>query len=365
MRETDKIPASRNLLARLHRAHTFCRKYGAGEFINRRILDRITRFLWQTKIFWTPRRLCTGLDSIRIDRPIFWAGLQGGGATILSRMLRRHPDVVNACGNCHFWAGPDEMQVLPKFKTLPEMWTLRSPGYGNMLGTEENHPVFGLERSWIYATDELLGRYRADESDWSKEIQEALTDAIKMCIRAYAVTAQPRFSDKSQSYALKIPLLRTCLPGVQFIVVLRNPYAICWRQATKNPDTKFRWWSRKPGQKEIFSLCVQHYRNTFNTVLEDLDSENDSVAIRYEDAVTNPEENMRKICNFCELEFMPHMLPAPDQSIPLGSTDRSKWYPIRTDINSQYLSEIPGWACDEVEKECGHIAERFGYERPR
>jgi len=57
-----------------------------------------------------PRRLIHTRYGQSIDRPIFLLGVQGGGLTLVARMLRRHPYAVSVTGNSTYWAGPDEMQ---------------------------------------------------------------------------------------------------------------------------------------------------------------------------------------------------------------------------------------------------------------
>lgn len=43
------------------------------------------------------------------SKPVFLLGNQGGGLTIISRILRRIPNVVSSTGNSNYWSGADEM----------------------------------------------------------------------------------------------------------------------------------------------------------------------------------------------------------------------------------------------------------------
>lgn len=45
-----------------------------------------------------------------INSPIFLLGVQGGGLSLVSRMLRRNDKVVSVTGDSNYWTGADEMQ---------------------------------------------------------------------------------------------------------------------------------------------------------------------------------------------------------------------------------------------------------------
>lgn len=109
----------------------------------KRLLDMAARAYWSGQYHWHPKLLWKRHAAVTIDRPIFILGTQGGGLTLISRILRRHPTVVSFRGNCHCWAGPDEMlfhlrQFLPPSLALPG------------------------ELDWAYATDQLLPQHRLD-----------------------------------------------------------------------------------------------------------------------------------------------------------------------------------------------------------
>lgn len=98
---------------------------------------------------------------------------------------------------------------------LSDDFALRSPRYQSptfktyLTGDEEDHPVFGLERDWVYACEHFLDRYRKTEDDWTPEKETRLRRAIKESIRAYAGDMESaRFLDMSQFFSLKVPLIR-------------------------------------------------------------------------------------------------------------------------------------------------------------
>ena len=62
---------------------------------------------------------------------------------------------------------------------------------------------------------------------------------MKESISAYAPdTGQARFLDMSQTFSLKVPLLRRIFPDARFIFQTRNPYSVCLRAAQ---DFRYSW----------------------------------------------------------------------------------------------------------------------------
>jgi hypothetical protein len=326
---------------------------------------------WEYKPWWTPWRLTTSLDEIEIDRPIFILGVQGGGLTLLTRMLHRNPNVVTIGGGRTYWVGNNEMDK-HYIGRLPDDFALRSPRYQSptfkthLTGDEEDHPVFGLERDWVYACEHFLDRYRKTEDDWTPEKETRLRRAIKESIRAYASDVETaRFLDMSQTFSLKVPLLRKIFPDACFVVQSRNPYAVCVRAAK---DFRYEWVRELEATDETRRLKLQlvseHWRNTFACATEDLEDEDHAVFVRYEDLAANPEEELRRIAEAIDLTYDPDMIPREHHRFPLGAKEQHKWYPLRTDTNQKYLDKLDASTASVIEETVGEIAEPLGYRPP-
>ena len=149
-----------------------------------KLLHRGANVYWEYKPLWTPRRLTTSLEDIPIDRPIFIVGVQGAGLTLLTRMLHRNERVVTIGGGRTFWTGLNEMDK-HCIRELPDELTLSSPGFqaptfkDHISRCGEDHDVFGRERSWVYANDEMVGQYRKTERDWNSGIESTMKKRIK------------------------------------------------------------------------------------------------------------------------------------------------------------------------------------------
>lgn len=302
-------------------------------------------------------RFWNDFEDIEIDRPIFFLGTHGGGLTLVSRMLRRNKDVVSVSGNCNYWSGADEMQVV----------------YGPILPFEfsgikhkvPSHPKFKNHTSWLYATDELISYYRKTKKDVTPELEKTFRKMIRWSIKRNAIDKNnARFTDKSQVYTVKVSflnkILKDCDP--KFILVTRNPYVVCYRAPEKAGGMKkirdeFSF-------KGLVELAAQHWSNSMKYALEDKFKVDNFLTVKFEDVLREPEKNMKKICDFTELDFNEDMLPQPEHEIPFGSRYYKKWHPLRPGVNRKYLKRIKRKHIEVIDRYCKDYAELFGYEKP-
>jgi hypothetical protein len=309
------------------------------------------RNLWRIH----PRPFIEHADTISIRHPIFLLGTQGGGLTLLSRMLHRHPDAVYVTGNSSYWAGPDEMQNVMGSFLPPELAGLRH---------KAPSPTRFPKRDDLYAIDELLPLYRKTAADATPEMGERFKQAIRLAILTHARDRRrARFVDKSQIFTVRLSLVNHLLEGCRphFVLVTRNPYAMCYRAAT----AVTRLSQLELPLDDKLHLAAQHWANSFQSALEDAPEVNALMTLRFEDLLNEPEKWLQKTCSFARLEYHPNMLPAPDQRIPLGSTGSSrgdhKWHPLRTDVNHRYLGKLEPWMIEIMDSRVRELAGRWGY----
>lgn len=316
---------------------------------------RMYGWMLQPSVWWwlrvkAPERI--------IDRPIFVLGTQGGGLTLLTRMLRRHGGVVSGAGGPAYWTAADEIQNI----------------YGPALPADlagarwkaPPHPHLPPRRSWTYGTRELIPAYRRTRADLAPEVGEALRRAIATSLHRHAPTDPgARFLDKSQTYMLRVGMiaaaLRDCDP--RFILMPREPYVSVRRAATGKARDMADLKGSTSYQERI-TLCAEHYGNCIRAVFEDCDAAGLPLhLVRFEDLLVRPEAHLREICAFLELEFRNDMLPAAHHSLPYGSRFRDRWYPIKSDVNAPYEEEIDRTTIAAVNLHCGDVLERLGYRR--
>ena len=332
----------------------------------KRLVQVAVNSYWEYKPLWTPRRLTTSLDEIEVDRPIFVLGVQGGGLTLLTRMIHRNDDVVTIGGGRAYWVGNNEMDK-QYVGELPEDFTLRSPKFQSptfkthMRGDEYEHPIFGAERNWVYACNDLLGAYRKTEDDWTADKEARFKEAIKESIRAYVSDpTDARFVDMSQTFSLKVPLLRRMFPEARFVIQLRDPYATCIKEAQDHSYD----WRRTVSMERKLRIFSTHWRNTYTHAIEDTEDLDHRIIVRYEDLVRDPEKVLRKVLDTIDIDYDPDMIPRAHHRLPLGSSEHHKWYPVRTGANEKHLDELDGGTASVIQNTVDDVARKFGYQSP-
>lgn len=314
-------------------------------------------FYWKRNN-WVFSHASYKLDDRKIISPIFLIGNQGGGLTLLSRMLRRNNSVVSVTGNSKYWAGASEMQNVYELILPRELSGIRIKA--------PKHKKLTPPRSWSYACNDLINLYRKTEADANKKLSKEFKRIIALSIKRHGGKIdRPRFIDKSQSYSVKVSfineLLKDCNP--YFIHVTRNPYATIYRAASGKAGDMKRY-SKYMNLDERFEICLQHWYNTANCIEEDKYKINNYLRIKFEDILLNPNYILKNICEFINLKFSKDMIPQQHHKLPLGTTYKERWYPLRVDVNDQYLNKIPKQYVDRIFNKCGRYAEMYGYSRP-
>jgi hypothetical protein len=303
-------------------------------------------------------RLKNGLPDpcVEIDRPIFLLGLQGGGLTLLSRMLRRHPSTVSAAGDHTYWTSADEIQNVFGMLLPAELTGLRYKA--------PPHAVLKPPRSWTYATDEILPMYRQTESDATPELKRAIELVLRYCIGRFGHERSGRFVDKSQVFTVRLGLLYSLLKEYdpRFVLLSRNPYVSVYRAASgKAGDMRRLRRTLNYGQRIVY--CAQHYHNSMAAVLEDSNRLCIPLhVVQFEQLIARPEAELARVCEFLGLSFEAEMLPTAHQRMPWGSRFQDRWYPVKSDINRSYEERIDRLVLDAVNARSVDIIRRLGYE---
>ncbi|MFQ6673554.1 MAG: sulfotransferase [Fidelibacterota bacterium] len=322
------------------------------------LMNRIWYLYKRNNWMVDPSRFFTSHNDVAIDRPIFLLGNQGGGLTLVSRMLRRNRSAVSATGNHRYWAGADELQNV--------MGPLLPAELSGIKYKAPPHPVQAPPRSWSYACDELIDAYRKTDADYTPELESKFRQILRYVIGRFGLENRVRFVDKSQVFTVRLSfihrLLQDCRP--KFVLITRNPYVQCPRAASgKAGDMKkyqaFLSWN------ERLTLCAQHWANSMGALLEDRERLAIEVLIlKFEEILDSPEENLRRLCEFVELEFTNDMIPQPHHVMPLGTQRRDRWYPLRRGVNERYRDLVTDEDIEIVQKLCGRRAGELGYRFP-
>jgi len=339
------------------------REHGPA-WVGRKTLGVVRRERMRLRYRFNLRRLLHPVDRVDIDRPVFLLGTQGGGGTLVTRCLLRHPRAVYASGNSDYWAAPNEIHNCPHLVDVPEPLVHRTFHFGTVHDRMEHHPRHGYQRSWLYATDEFLPRYRKTADDVDEATTLAFRRVLQKIVLAYAHDPRDcRLIDQSQLYTIQLPYLARMLEGCnpRFILVARNPYAACARAVSKE-YTAARGGYLEDDRAARISCAVEHWSNSYRLALE-ASSDLPMHLVRYEDFLEDPERIVREMCEFAELRFTPAQVPAAGQRVPEGSVEPEKWFPLKQGENVRYLEALEPDLVNALHARAGDLIERLGYER--
>ena len=247
---------------------------------------------WRRRDRWRRSilRHLPSVDRIPLDRPIFVLGMQGGGTTLVSRCILRHPSVVSMSGGSDYWVATDELGfVRNRMRRLPS--TLWSSAHRADL----DHPLVGTEHASVYASSLLLAQYRNTADDATPADAARFERILKEHLAVYAHDAQTaRFLDKTHTYTLKIPYIDRLLDGHEpfFLLVVRSPYTMVFRAVRRKPPA---WRHEVPYEKQL-RLVAQHWTNSTRLALEDGPATGRFLALRFEDFLEKPEDVIRAVC---------------------------------------------------------------------
>ena len=149
---------------------------------------------------------------------------------------------------------------------------------------------------------ELHGRdaqYPAILASLSAEELRALGDRYLSGTRAYRTTDRPRFIDKMPNNFRNIGLIHLMLPNAKIIDVRREPMACC-----------FANFKQLFAEGQLFTYGLDDIARYYRTYLELMSHwarvvPGRVLRVHYEDVVQDLEGNVRRVLEFCGLEFEP------------------------------------------------------------
>jgi Sulfotransferase family len=319
----------------------------------RTIAVRVERLRRRDRWRYSPRRRLRSVDRIELDRPIFMLGLQGGGTTLVTRCLLRHPCAVSASGDCSYWVATNELGFIRN-----RMAVLPASLWGSSHRADLNHPVFGTEHASVWACDELLPAYRRGAGEATAADSERFKRVLREHIAVYARDEHAaRFVDKTHTNTVKIPYIEALLDGCDplYVLVVRDPYALCPVAIRRKPPS----WRTVPPFEQQVAVAAEHWHNAMRLALDDGERTGRFLAVRFEDFLRDPETVVRAIGAKVGLAYQPALVPRRGDRLPFATlpTD-TKWYPLRT--ASPHARPTPE-AIEIIDARCGVLARRLGY----
>ncbi len=112
--------------------------------------------------------------------------------------------------------------------------------------------------------------------------------------RELAASGKPWIVDKTPNNVFIVDRLKECWPDARFIHLLRHPASIARSRKEMNPDADD---DKNVDLIRRYCESLERARQTY-----------EGVTVRYEDLTTNPEAEMRRVCEHLGIAFEPTML---------------------------------------------------------
>ncbi len=234
---------------------------------------------------------------------LFIVGYWNSGTTLLTDVLRKHPDL-----------------VLKKGRFLPNLEERTIQKLFDKIGT----PFFDFGD---YSDVILNGFTNYRTPQWSAEQSATFR---KMFDRHFSVAAEKQL-------LLKNPWLffykewidkQFSRDNIKKIVILRNGYS----QAVSKD-----YWMRGelPPERQLTARSI-FWRNAMELYFETWFTDPQCLTLRYENLCTHPEETIRSICSFLAIPFEPLQSKLPDAFV----NRMTKWNQLEPALQQQVFQEI-------------------------
>lgn len=185
--------------------------------------------------------------------------------------------------------------------------------------------------------------------------------AVRRVLGLYAEhQGKPRYADKTPGHVLRIGLLGELFPEARFVHVIRDGRSswLGYRERGFGPqtlaDAAFNWKGRVlRGRRAGKALGEGRYRE-----------------VRYEDLVERPEETLRPLCAFLDLEYEPNMLQFHERAdtvlAGMGGSGRTAFENVARPLTQglrDWRGELAPEDLELFDAIAGDLLADLGYER--
>lgn len=212
---------------------------------------------------------------------VFIVSQPRAGSTLLQRMLSGHAEI----------------------QTSAETWLML-------------HPAYGLRRKGI-STDfraqwaatgvrEFLDNYADGEETYREGVRRFAESIYGTVLKK---NGRRIFLDKTPRYTMILPELKALFPRARFILLIRNPLSVL--NSELHTYVKDDWWKLSNFNPDLLDAPTRLI--AARSLLG-----NQAIEVRYETLVTNPEQELQRICTHLSIDYEPAMLEYGDTPVPAG-----------------------------------------------
>ena len=274
--------------------------------------------------------------------PVFVVGGPRSGTTLLSAMLAAHSAF--DCGpETHFLSRWSRLAQSERERILdPADWPERATAYvcSLSLGKKPIYPMFGLEREEVRA-------WMAVRPPSLATILESLT------AQRAGRNGAPRWVEKTPRH-LEVPeLIVETWPHARIVRIVRDPRDAAV-SLTKVPFGTPSLLTNLSVLARMNEAAADFYRES-----------GVALTVRYEDLVATPEPELRRMCEFIDVDYEPGMLE--DRSGATGVAAEHEWWkgdatgPLDRSRSGRWTEERPPAVQHYAAINLGPLLEEHGY----
>ncbi|KPA10247.1 sulfotransferase domain protein [Candidatus Magnetomorum sp. HK-1] len=213
--------------------------------------------------------------------PIFITGIYRSGSTLLTRILDAHPELAITYETVHFMRF-----CFNKYNPLTD-------DNIKQLLSQVNERIYkrhGLSFKINIVMDILKNEQCIDNA--------AIYNALMKTLFILDTDAT-RWGEKTLVAWKEIPNFLEMFPNGKTIITIRDPRAVL---------CSFKNFTHEPEPNYLDSIFA--YLDLINTIIDYQKKipKNSLFVFKYEDLLDNPDGYCKKICDFLQIEFLPHML---------------------------------------------------------
>jgi hypothetical protein len=273
--------------------------------------------------------------------PVFIIGVHRSGTSLLNMMLD---------GSSELWI-PYESHFIAKLRK-------KYPDDGAFASRDFRRSLIGeiLDDEYVRGWE-----VRVEPGEIDPDRCLSFAGTIDAVYAAHAARAgKTRWGDKTPSYVMHADLLNALFPECRFVHLVRDGRDVAAsvvRQHWGENDyvSALKAWARKAELAERMLAMLPASRR---------------MTLRYEDLVARPEENLKKVCAFLELEYEPAMLSYQQRSAgKVGRRIQAHHANLlqapRTDLALKWKRTLPPVDQAIAEEVAGGMLAEFGYDKGR
>lgn len=273
----------------------------------------------------------------QIKGPIFLVGCPRSGTTLLQQMLDAHPTVA----------------IAPETHFMRLFW-LRRDHYGDL--TEEANYYRLIENITALPEFSEMGLSNSDFSEAAWTIERTYPAIFRLLLEQFAEKRGAQVvGEKTPNHVLHIPTLQQFFPTARFIHLVRDPRAVVnswqsvpWSTGSITGNAEMWRYYVSSGRRSASHLHIPVY------------------TLSYEQLVLAPEENLRSLCHFLDLEFTPAMLAYHQKAEHLVNVTREPWKansvtPLNHTALNRWQRELSQSMVAEIEAVVWFEMKRFQY----